>query len=128
MTCQSLVPKKKRGPPATGQGVQIQVRIQSDRLVVLDAWISRQKEPLTRPEAVRRLVDQALEGKSALGAPNKKAAHEASKLASREIEGLADKSAPAEEQDRRKRRLVHGPKEFRGLRSDQPKTKGAHES
>jgi len=41
----------------------------------------------------------------------------------REIESLIDKSEPAEMQERRKRRLIHGPKEFRDIRGDQPKRK-----
>ena len=45
------------------------------------------------------------------------------KLAMREIESLIDKSGPTETQERRKRRLIHGPKEFRGVRKDQPKDK-----
>ena len=45
----------------------------------------------------------------------------ASKLATRELEGLGDKGVPLEEQDRRKRVLVKGPKEFRDARADQPK-------
>jgi hypothetical protein len=55
---------------------------------------------------------------------NKEAARRASTLAAREIEPLADKSMPAEEQERRKKALIRGPKEFRDIRSDQPKAKG----
>ena len=55
---------------------------------------------------------------------NKEAARRASTLAAREIEPLTDKSMPAEEQERRKKALIRGPKEFRDIRSDQPKAKG----
>ena len=55
--------------------------------------------------------------------PNKENAGKASKLATRELEGLGDKGQPLEEQDRRKRVLVKGPKEFREVRGDQPKMK-----
>jgi hypothetical protein len=44
-------------------------------------------------------------------------------MAARELEPLGDKSLPAEEQARRKRVLIKGPKEFRELRSRQVKTK-----
>ncbi len=57
-------------------------------------------------------------------AANKEAARRASTLAAREIEPLTDKSMPAEEQERRKKALIRGPKEFRDIRSDQPKAKG----
>lgn len=39
---------------------------------------------------------------------NKEAARRASTLAAREIEPLADKSMPAEEQERRKKALIRG--------------------
>jgi hypothetical protein len=60
MARQSLVPKKKRGPPATGHGVQIQVRIQPDKLLILDKWIAQQDDTPSRPEAIRRIVERAL--------------------------------------------------------------------
>ena len=34
------------------------------------------------------------------------------------IDGLADRSATSEQQERRKRRLLKGPKEFRNMRRD----------
>jgi hypothetical protein len=40
----------------------------------------------------------------------------ASEMAAREIDRLIDPAAPTEEKQRRKRRLVKGPKEFRDLR------------
>jgi hypothetical protein len=40
------------------------------------------------------------------------------------IDWLGDKSAPPEEQAKRKRRLVKGPSEFREMRDDLPKPKG----
>jgi hypothetical protein len=56
--------------------------------------------------------------------PTSKAmAGKASQLAAREIDGLTDKSQPAAEQQRRKQRLIRGPREFRDIRDDQRKTK-----
>jgi hypothetical protein len=56
-----LAQKKKPGPPATGKGEQVVVRIQPDPMGRLDAWIARQEEPRpTRAEAIRRLVEKAL--------------------------------------------------------------------
>ena len=51
---------KKRGPPATGKGEPILVRVQPAQLAGLDAWIARQDAQLSRPEAIRRLLEQAL--------------------------------------------------------------------
>ncbi|MGJ0535547.1 hypothetical protein [Methylocystis sp.] len=56
-----IAQKKKRGPPATGKGAQIVVRMQPDALGSLDSWIAKQPEPQpTRPEAIRRLIEKAL--------------------------------------------------------------------
>lgn len=59
-----LSEKKRRGPPPTGIGTLVGVRLQPAQLAALDAWIARQKEPkLTRPEAVRQLLDAGLSTK-----------------------------------------------------------------
>jgi hypothetical protein len=53
-----LAQKKKRGPPATGKGEQIVVRMQPAPLSRLDAWIGRQPDPKpSRAEAIRRLLE-----------------------------------------------------------------------
>lgn len=58
------IAKKRRGrPKTTGLGTGILVRMH-DQLDALDAWIARQNEPnLTRPEAIRRLVELGLKAK-----------------------------------------------------------------
>lgn len=58
-----MVPKKKRGPPATGKGTQIQVRLQPDDLTAVDAWRDKQGDSPTRPEAIRTLLRRALHSK-----------------------------------------------------------------
>ena len=45
-----------------------------------------------------------------------KSTAQASEMAAREIDRLIDPAAPTEEKQRRKRRLLKGPKEFRDLR------------
>jgi len=57
-----VITKKGRGRPVTtGKGTLIGVRLLDDPLTNLDAWILKQKEPdLTRPEAIRRLVEIGL--------------------------------------------------------------------
>jgi len=122
MKRQSLVPAKKRGPAPTGKGIQIQVRIQPDKLTQLDRWIADQKDQLTRPEAIRRIVERTLAHFSRAKGINKKKAQEASDLASRAAERFVDKSMPPEEQQRRKRALIKGPKEFRNIRGDLPES------
>jgi hypothetical protein len=123
MKRQSLVPKKKRGPPPTGQGIQIQVRIQPDKLAQLDSWIAAQTDQPSRPEAIRRIVERVVGRAAYPKVANKRKAQKALELADRAAEHIVDKSMPAEEQQRRKRALIKGPKEFRDIREDLPKTK-----
>ena len=55
-----MLAKKKRGPPPTGKGVQVVVRMQPAPLAALDAWVAKQKDQPSRPEATRRLVELGL--------------------------------------------------------------------
>ncbi len=93
-------------------------------LKLLDAWIKRQIDSPSRPEAIRRLIERALAAEPAPPRPRNQGTPAAIEFASREIDKLGDESATSEERASRKRRLLHGPKEFRGMRGDQPKTKG----
>jgi hypothetical protein len=59
------IPKKRRGRPSTGGRREgILVRLETDQFDALDAWIAKQKDPvLTRPEAIRRLVELGLKSR-----------------------------------------------------------------
>lgn len=59
------IPKKRRGRPSTGGRREgILVRLEARQFDALNVWIERQKEPhLSRPEAVRRLVELGLKAK-----------------------------------------------------------------
>ena len=53
--------KSKTGrPKTTGPGLQLQVRVHPPLLGQIDKWIARQKQPISRAEAIRRLVDEKL--------------------------------------------------------------------
>lgn len=52
--------KPKRGRPATGKGTPVQVRMQDSLLGKLDRWREAQPDEPTRPEAARRIIDEAL--------------------------------------------------------------------
>lgn len=52
--------RKRRGPKPTGKGTMVGVRLQPDQLAALDAWIAQQPRPLTRPQAIRLMVQAAL--------------------------------------------------------------------
>jgi hypothetical protein len=99
------------------------VRLQSRQLTHLDAWIATHGADMSRPEAVRRILEQAI-GSPAQNVRGKSPqTQKASDLAGRAADGLVDKSKPPEEQQRRKRALIKGPKEFRDIREDMPKSK-----
>lgn len=55
-------PENKGGrKKTTGKGTQLQVRVHDDLLERLDQWIESQREVgLTRAEAIRRVLRQAL--------------------------------------------------------------------
>jgi hypothetical protein len=90
----------------------------------LDSWITKQKEPdLSRPEAIRRLVELGLTVKTK-AKPTERACARASELAATAIDSLPVGTADADDQASRKRRLLKGPEEFRELRVDRLKGEG----
>ena len=102
----------------------IGVRMLDDRIAALDAWIAKQSEPdLSRPEAIRRLVELGLTVKTKgrpVGEGQKLRAQE---MAAKAIDHMTDPTAHPEDQATRKRRLLKGPDEFRDVRVDRPKRK-----
>jgi hypothetical protein len=123
MPRQSVITRKKRGPPATGKGELVGVRIQPKLMQILDGWIADQVPRPSRPEAIRRLLERALAGKGGKRPPSKEAARKASNLAARELEKIGVESQPGTDLQQRKRTLIRGPKEFREIRADLPKPK-----
>jgi hypothetical protein len=116
--------RKSRGrPKTTGAGMQIGMRWQQSTLDAVDTWAAKQDDKPTRPEAIRRLVELGLASAQPAKPRSKKAASKASELAADTIDHIADQSAPTEEREKRKRRLLKGPAEFRDLRADLPKAK-----
>jgi len=120
----TVITKKRRGPAPTGKGTLVGVRLQPDRLAAVDAWIARQNVPMTRPEAIRAMLDAVLVIVS--NDPDeqpkaRKQAARASEMASQTIERKLDPKMPEEERDERWRRLTKGPQEFREVRVDRAK-------
>jgi hypothetical protein len=60
MAKQTVITKKRRGPAPTGKGTLVGVRLQPLQLKALDAWIAQQTTPLTRPEAIRAMMETIL--------------------------------------------------------------------
>jgi hypothetical protein len=123
---QTVITKKRRGPAPTGKGTPVGVRLQPDRLSAVDAWIARQAAPMTRPEAIRAMLDAVLVIVSNRPGEKPKArtqAARASEMAAQTIERKLDPAVPVEERAQRRRRLTKGPPEFREDRVDLPKAK-----
>jgi hypothetical protein len=66
MKRQTVITKKRRGPAPTGKGTLVGVRLQPDQLAGLDNWTGKHHPDLTRPEAIRRLIDLGIGGQSEL--------------------------------------------------------------
>ena len=107
--------EKRRGPPPTGKGTLISLRLAPELLARVDRWAASQKDGPSRLEAMRRLVELGLAVGLRAGVRTQKTA-QAAQMAGQEIDRLADPSASDEERQLRKRRLLKGPKEFQDLR------------
>lgn len=94
-----------------------------DLTAAVDAWAESQQ--LSRSDAICKLIEQGL--KIAPAAPVASEATVASdaakieEIAVHEIESLLDPTLPADERERRIRRLTDGPPEFSHERIDLPK-------
>jgi hypothetical protein len=116
--------KRKRAGRPRVDAVLIGVRVPPPGLAEIDTWIKRNGPELSRPEAIRQLVELGLTVKARPKQASRARAETASAMASDQLDQLADRSASKDEQVNRKRRLLKGPEEFRGVRVDRPKANG----
>jgi hypothetical protein len=115
-----VMPKKRRGRPATGKDPQVVFRMPATLISSVDKWAA--ERDISRSEAMRLLLEMALAGaKTRSPRYSEKTAAKARELAARAIDGLIDPAAPAGEKAVRKRRLLKGPSVFRDVRVDQKK-------
>ena len=61
-----MITKKRRGPAPTGINPLIGVRVPPAELAGLDTFIAKQKEPIGRPEAIRRILTDYLKRRGLL--------------------------------------------------------------
>ncbi len=115
--------KRKRGRPPVG-AIPVLVRLLPDQANSLDRWRTTQSDKPGRPEGIRRLIEQALATTAPSGPAKAGSRRKAAEMAGQAIDRLGDQAATVEERAQRKRRLIKGPREFRDVRDDQPKTKG----
>jgi hypothetical protein len=90
----------------------------------IDRWREKQDDELSRPEAIRRLVELGLKSETPsvpIVRPGRR--RRAQELAKNAIEKMIDPTASPEERERRRRRLTKGPPEFREDRVDLPRAK-----
>jgi hypothetical protein len=88
----------------------------------VDAWAEAHR--LTRSDAICKLIELGLKISLPVSAPAHPIASEATRIeeiAVHEIELLLDPALPADERERRVRRLTEGPPEFSDERIDLPK-------
>jgi hypothetical protein len=101
----SVIPKKKRGRPATGRDPLTALRLPPPLLKAVETWATKQTDEPNRSEAIRRLVERGLKIKTparpAVSKPARKL--RAQELATNAIEKIIDPSAFSEERvDRQK--------------------------
>jgi hypothetical protein len=118
----SRTEKRGRGRPATNP-TSIHLTLAPEPLAEVDDWIERQKEPYSRPEAIRRLVELGLTVKSLPKQTSRARAAKANAMAGKQLDDLVDASASADQQATRKRHLLSGPEEFQRVRIDRPAKK-----
>src|ERR1700752_2373131 len=99
----AVIPKKKRGPPATGKGTQVGERWHPTELAAIDAWIaSSSDKTLTRAHAILRPLAIGYKVRSPANSailPGRKA--RSAELAKNQIKKMIDPSASPDERDRR---------------------------
>jgi hypothetical protein len=117
-----VIPKKRRGRPATGKDPLTALRLPPDLTKAIEAWAANQADEPNRSEAIRRLVELGLTVKTK-SAPSERQRAALADLASKAIDSLTVGTADSDEKASRKRRLIKGPEEFQQVRVDRPKPK-----
>jgi hypothetical protein len=63
MSTKKVLPKKKRGRPATGRDPVSAIRLSSALRLAIETWAKQQPDKPSRSEAIRQLVEFALKAK-----------------------------------------------------------------
>jgi hypothetical protein len=117
----NVVKRKPGRPPQIGAGTFVGMRLPGSLVESIDGWAKRNKIN-GRSDAMRRLLELALAGAPAASRLSKSGKRKAAEMAGRQIDLLGDQTATGKERAQRKRRLIKGPREFRDVRGDLPKT------
>ena len=116
--------QKSRGRPATGITPMMGFRADPVIRAEIVRWAENQPDNPTLSEAIRRLVEIGLSKSTSSKKPRvlstaKQGAERAAELAS-DVIGDQMPNTSNEEKATRRRRLIKGPSEFRGVRRDRP--------
>ena len=120
--------KKQPNPtirrPSAERDVVSAVKMSEAMTAEIDAWA--EAHDVVRSDAIRHLVQLGLNVAASTPPPAsaRRDPVDIEGLAVRQIDQLLDPSLPAEERERRIRRLTEGPPEFAEERIDLPKPKG----
>ena len=117
-----LVRQKVFGRPRTGITPLIGFRAEPVIRASIVSWAEKQPDMPTLSEAIRRLVELGLTVKSKGRQSNEGQKLRAREMAGNTIDDLTDITAHADDQARRKRRLLKGPEEFREVRIDRKRS------
>jgi hypothetical protein len=98
------------------------VKFSQELTAAIDAWAEAHQ--IVRSDAIRRLVELGLAAAPISAHGQHPDSPEIQAFAVKQISELLDPSLPADERERRIRRLIEGPPEFFGERIDLPKSKG----
>jgi hypothetical protein len=118
----TTIGKKDSPPPVrkrTGLDAVSAVRMSEELTAAVDAWAEAHQ--MARSDAICKLVEFGLQVAPAPHAGSASLDIEA--LAVKQLDQLIDPALPADERERRIRRLTEGPPEFSGERIDLPKHK-----
>jgi len=104
-----------------GEDAVSAVRLSQPLTAVIDAWA--EVHQLTRADAIIRLIELALAASAPPGSSETISGDSRAieQEAIRQIEEMLDPALPADERERRVRRLTEGPPEFSERRIDLPK-------
>jgi hypothetical protein len=106
---------KRTLQPEEASDTHIAARMPRSVIDEVEAWAA--KNATSRSDALRRLVEIGLKAKQARGSSDQQK-RRAKEMAGEAIDANSDDDAHADDQARRKRRLIKGPEEFRDLRID----------
>lgn len=118
----NIVKRKAGRPPEIGAVTFVGMRLPAALVRSIDEWAKR-NDVSGRSEAMRRLLELGLTSTPTARHLGKGAKRKAAEMAGQELDRLGNQTLTDEERTRRKRRLIRGPREFRDVRTDQPKNK-----